>query len=407
MRIPRLRAGARTGRAAVGVLLLASAFLALPTGPATGDPEADPQSASQSSVAAPTPELQALIADDPAEGLPGFNDLPIPRSISITEGTVTASQHAVARRSKMSITAQPIWAAMYYGEFNDPIENPTRYNAPRCTSTTNVACLPDPFYQPSCATEDPSTQWTAAYFRHQMYPLKPIDGGGAEVGVLSEDRINLIAFGTIPATATLTISVPRVRGKFQPLIAHTWSRPFRSTGCAPRPSDIPGASALVDGKVILQLSDLEVDGVPVDLGARCRTKDPAQLSLWGDSVSGNYSAARGGPLGAFDGLHPGSRGPLNSPYYRTDNGRTIPPSSGIDIPPFANCGTSGDDLSPLVSAMASGPNNPVRATQGQIFGFNRIPLEDIAMCSLTQPDSCPLPAPEVPERPPLPDGEGQ
>lgn len=404
MRIPHPRAGARSGRAAVGVVLLASAFLALPTGPAKGDPEADPQGASQSSVEAPTPELKALVADNPAEGFPGFNDLPAVNSISITEGTVTASQHAVARRSKISITARPIWTAIYYGEFNNPIEDPTGYIGPSCAR--NVACTPDPFFQPPCATDDPSTQWMTAYFRHPMYPMKPIDGGGAEVGILSEQRINMVAFGTIPATATLTISVPRVRGKIQPLIAHLWSDQKR--GCAPRPSDIPQASALVEGEIILQLSDLEVDGVPVDLGARCRTKQPAELYLWADFASGNYNANNGGPLGAYDGLHPGSRGPLNDPYYREDNGRTIPPSSGIDIPPFVNCGASGDDLSSLVSAMASGPNNPVRAIQGQTIALNRVPLEDLSMCggSPTRP-TCPLPAPETPEIPPLPDGEGQ
>ncbi|MET8523900.1 hypothetical protein OG801_07085 [Nocardioides sp. NBC_00163] len=404
MRIPRL--GARAGRATVGVLLLATTFLALPTGPATGDPEVDPQSATKSNVKAPIPELKALIADDPAAGLPGFSDLPTPRSISITEGTVTASQNAVARRSKMSITARPIWAAMYYGEFNNPIENPTGYVGPSCVR--KVACLPDPFYQPSCATEDPSTQWPTSYFRHPMYPIKPIEGGGAEVGIVTEDKVNLVAFGTIPATATLTISVPPVGGKVQPLMVHLWSRPAAASGCAPRPSDIPGASALVNGKVFIQLSDLEVDGVPVDLGPRCRTKHPAELYLWGDFARGSYNANNGGPLGAYDGLHPGSRGPLNSPYYRNDNGRTIPPSTGIDIPSFANCGTNGDDLSPLVSAMASGPNNPVRATQGQINAFNRVPLEDLSMCSGSPArPSCPLPGPEVPERPPLPDGEGE
>lgn len=400
MRIPR--PGVRAGRATFGVLLLAATFLALPTGPATGEPETDPQSASRS-LTPLLPGVPALIADDPSAGLPGFDDLPANLSISQTEGTVTASQHAVARRSKMSITARPIWAALFYGEFNDPIDNPTRYRAPSCPR--QIACVSDPFFQPPCATEDPSTQWKSTYFRHPMYPIKPIKGGGAEVGILTQDKINLIAFGTIPATATLTISVPRVNGKVEPLIAHLWDG--KTSGCVPRPSDIPRVSALVEGEVILQLSDLEVDGVPVDLGPRCRTEHPAALYLWGDFASGEYNVNNGGPLGAFDGLHPGSRAPLDDPYYREDNGRTIPPSSGIDIPPFAHCGTNDDDLSPLVTAMASGPNNPVRATQGQIIGLNRIPLEDLTTCDPFRPDLCPLPAPGKPERPPLPDGEGQ
>ncbi|HEY9393439.1 MAG TPA: hypothetical protein VIP58_04855 [Nocardioides sp.] len=405
MPIPRPRAGARTGRVAVGVLLLAATFLALPTGPATGDPEVDPPSASQSSVKAPTPDLQALIADDPAEGLPGFDDLPPSRSISQTEGIVTNSQHAVARRSKMSITSQQIWGGLYFGELNDPIENPTKYTT---NCTTRVRCVPDPFYQPSCATDDPATQWMTNYFRTPLYPFKPLEGGGAEVGILTEDKINLIAFGTIPATATLTIAVPRVSGKVQPLMTHAWARKVR--GCVPPPSELPKTSTLVEGKVTLQLSDLEVDGVPVELGPNCRTNQPADLRLWGegDAASGGYSPGSGGKLGAFDGLHPGSRGPLNDPYYFQDNGRTIPASTGIDIPPFSNCGTSGDDLSPLVSAMASGPNNPVRAVQGGLIAWGRIPLEEPSKCGGTPTRPvCPLPGPEVPPMPPLPDGEGQ
>lgn len=404
MRIPRPRAGARIGRVAIGVLLLAGTFLALPIGPATGDPEVGPLSASQSTVRAQLPGVVPLIEDDPGAGLPGFNDLPAHLSISATEGTVTSSQRAVARRSKMSITSRPIWGALYLYGHNTPVDNPTRY-LPACHPGLKTHCTPDPFYQPSCATDDPATQWRTAYSRHALYPIKPLEGGGAEVGVLIEDKINLIAFGTIPATATLTMSVPRVNGAFRPLMSHLWDR--KTGGCAPRPRDIPAVSALVEGKVIIQLSDLEVDGVPVDLGPRCRTRRPADVYLWGDAGSGNYFPSSGGPLGAFDGLHPGSRGPLNDPFYFEDNGRTLPPSSGVDIPPFVNCGTGGDDLSPVVSAMASGPNNPVRAVQGGLVFLNRIPLEDLTMCTTGGAARCPLPAPEAPPMPPLPDGEGE
>lgn len=407
MRIPHLRAGARTGRVVAGVLLLAATSLALATSPAGSEPAGDPSSASPSSVKAPTPELKALISDDPAEGLPGFDDLPPRLSISQTEGIVTNSQHAVARRAKMSITSQQIWGGLYFGELNDPLENPTRYLA-TCNSVRIPHCIPDPFYQPSCATEDPATQWVTSYFRTPLYPLKPLEGGGAEVGILTKEKINLITFGAIPATATLTISVPRVNGKIQPLMSHSWAR-SRNRGCTNIPADIPGASALVEGKINIRLSDLTVDGVPVELGPNCRTNRPIDLYLWGDASAGRpYAPGSGGYLAAFDGLHPGSRGPLNDPYYFEDNGRTIPASTGIDIPPFANCGTSGDDLSPLVSAMASGPNNPVRALQGGLIAWNRIPLEDLSKCggSPTRP-VCPLPGPEVPPMPPLPDGEGQ
>ncbi|MBC7278750.1 hypothetical protein [Nocardioides sp.] len=404
MRIPHPRSSARTGRVVVGVLLLAGTLMAIPTSPATGDPEVVPRGASQSDVKDQLPGVTALIADNPADGLPGFDDLPVNLSISGSEGTVTSSQHAVARRSKMSITSRPIWGALYLFAYNTPFDKPTTFKSP-CNNFLKTHCVSDPFYQPSCATDDPTTQWGTFYFRNPMYPFKPLKGGGAEVGILSEDSINLVAFGSIPATATLTMSVPRVNGKVQPLISHVWQRMGR--GCAPLPSTLPRVSALVEGEVNIQLSDLEIDGVPVDLGPRCRTERPAELYLWNDPATGPYFPASGGPLGAFDGLHPGSRAPLNDPYYFEDNGRNIPPSSGVLIPPFVNCGTGGDDLSPVVSAMASGPNNPVRATQGEVSIINRIPLEDLNMCDPQRPKVCPLPAPEKPSMPPLPDGEGQ
>ncbi|GGU39079.1 hypothetical protein [Nocardioides albus] len=406
MRIPH--PGARAGQAAIGVLLLAATFLAVLSGPAQGDPEVDPRSASQSNLKADLPGVTTLIEDNPAEGLPGFDDLPANLSLSGTEGTVTNSQHAVARRAKMSITTSPIWAALYTFTFNSPIENPTTYKG-GCNKFNKTPCTPDPFYQPPCATDDPSTQWPTRYSHHILYPFKPLEGGGAEVGILSEDKLNLIAFGSIPATATLTMSVPRVNGKVQPLASHLWERriPGAPTGCSPRPNDIPIVSALVEGKVTLELSDLEVDGVPVELGTKCRTSHPANIYLWGDYGSGSYFPATGGPLAAYEGMHPGSRGPLNDPYYYEDNGRTIPPSSGVDIPPFVNCGVGGEDLSPVVTAMASGPNNPVRAIQGPLIFINRIPLENITMCEPHRPTVCPLPAPEIPEMPPLPDGEGE
>lgn len=401
MRIPRPRAGARTGRVAVGILLLGAILLALPTSPATGDPEDEPQGASQSNLVPAPPGVAPLIADDPGEGFPGYTDLPLNKSISATEGTVTNSQRSVVLRSKMSITTSPIWAALYLYAFNEPVENPTAYK-PACAGTGH--CTPDPFYQPDCATDDLATQWMTAYSRHPLYPLKPLKGGGAEVGVLTETKVHLIAFGTIPATATLTMSVPRVDGKVQPLMSHMWDR--KAKGCAPLPPDLPKVSALVEGKVIIQLSDLQIDGVPVDLGPKCRTGRPADVYLWNDPASGAYFPSSGGPLGAFEGLHPGSRGPLNDPYYFEDKGRTLPASSGVDIPPFVNCGARGDDLSKLVSAMASGPNNPVRAVQGSLIFLDRIPLEDLDMCATTD-KRCPLPPPATPPMPPLTDGEGQ
>lgn len=341
--------------------------------------------------------------DEPAvAAAPGDEDLP-QTPIAQARGVVTNSQGGVVRRSKMYITTRsekPIWGVLYQGIYNWPVENPTSF-LPLCIR--GRPCVPDPFYQPPCATDDPATQRQAQYIRYRLYPVSPRGGGrGADVGLITEMQVNLIAFGSLPATATLTLRVPRVDGKVQPLRVHTWQT--RVLGCDPS-YVAPAVSALAEGQVDITLADLKVDGVPVDLGPSCRTVRAADLQLWGETELGGYFPGSGGPLGAYDGLHPGSLGPLKSPFYFEDNGRVIPPSTGITIPPFTGCGTDGEDLSALVTAMASGPNNPVRARQGPLISHidGIVDLNNLARCDHN--GVCPLPAPEIPDRPPLPEGD--
>lgn len=337
--------------------------------------------------------------DEPAQ-VPGEADLP-QTPIAQARGVVTNSQGGVVRRSKMYLTIKPekpIWGVLYQGVYNWPVENPTSFLS---LCSRGRPCVPDPFYQPPCATDDPLTQRRGPYFKSRLYPVSPLSGGGADVGLLAEMKVNLIAFGALPATATLTLRVPRVDGKVKPLTVHIWQT--NQLGCDPT-YVAPAVSALAEGQVGISLGDLEVDGVPVDLGPSCRTVRPADLQLWGETELGGYFPGSGGPLGAFDALHPGSLGPLDSPFYFEDNGRVIPPSTGITIPPFTGCGTGGEDLSALVTAMASGPNNPVRARQSPLVA----PIDDIDLGNLAKCDQngvCPLPAPAVPDRPPLPEGD--
>lgn len=337
--------------------------------------------------------------------LPGASDLPAPGTISLAEGTVTGSQGTVVRGSRMYITVgpeNPIWGALYFAEFNWPVEDPTQFVA---LCSQGRPCVPDPFYQPECATDEPATRKMSYYFRNPLYPLSPLGGGGADVGLLAETRVNLLAFGSIPATATLTMRTPSSGGSVRPLMAHIWQRGTGyPIGCGPLQVAAPPISALVEGKVEIRLSDLTVDGVSVDLGPNCRTETPVDLYLWGETDRRGYYPNSGGDLGAYDGLHPGSVIPLDDPFYFGHfEGRDLPASSGVHVPPFTGCGIGSDDLSPVISAMASGPNNPVRAVQGQTASFDSIPLEDLTQCSPF--GGCPLPAPAVPPMPPLPSGE--
>ena len=337
-----------------------------------------------------------------AAQFPGEDQVPPPGSISLTQGTVTSSQGAVVNRSKMYITtaaSNPIWGAMYFGQFNFPVESPETYVL-ACADVGGPPCVPNPFDQPECATDDPTTQAGMSYQSHRMYTMGPFPDGGADVGLVNRMKVNLLAFGSIPAVATLTMRTPVIGGEVTPLNIHIWQY-TNDESCDP--NFVPEPSALVEGKVDIYLSDLSIDGVAVELGPNCRTERPSDLFLWGDFASGAYTAGSGGPLGSSEGLHPGSILPLTSPVYQgAFDGREIPASAGVDVAPFVGCGSESDDLSAVVTAMASGPNNPVSAVQGPLVPLGEIPWDDFTRCIS---ELCPLPGPAKPEMPPLPNGE--
>lgn len=338
----------------------------------------------------------------PGDPVPGSEDLPS-TPFSLAQGIVTASQGTVVRRSKTYITIgnpEPIWGVFYTNLYNTPVDNPTTYAA---LCARGRPCISDPFVQPSCATDDQETQERGFYLQSHLYPYVRLKGGGIDVGRLATTRVNLVAFGSIPASVVMTLRLARAGGKVRPIRAHNWV--VTRAGCDP--SFTARDHNLLVGEVEVTLSDLRVDGVPVNLGKSCRTVRPAQLQMWGTDgpTTDGYTAGGGGTIEAREGVHIAARAPLDSPYYGTDRGLVVHASSGIDIPRFVGCGSNGDDLSPLVTAMASGPNNPVVVNQKSI-----IPHEgglDLANMEKCQNDGihCPLPAPPLLPRPPLPDGD--
>jgi hypothetical protein len=80
-------------------------------------------------------------------------------------------------------------------------------------------------------------------------------------------------------------------------------------------------------QVMARLSNAKVNGVPLDLGPDCVTSDKVTLSL-------------NGPYEAFGVGH-----------IRTD------PEKGFTLPAFRGCAAGGQDLTPLLTGMSSGPGN--------------------------------------------------
>jgi len=103
-----------------------------------------------------------------------------------------------------------------------------------------------------------------------------------------------------------------------------------------------GQETTVTASVTVHLSNLKVDGTPLDVGSRCQAGS-AGLQVVGAS-SGNVSTPPAG-------------------QYIILAGGTL--TGTVTIPAFTGCVTpSGENLDPLLSSAVSGPGNDVQLTQG-------------------------------------------
>ncbi|TXS43500.1 DUF6801 domain-containing protein [Streptomyces sp. OR43] len=92
---------------------------------------------------------------------------------------------------------------------------------------------------------------------------------------------------------------------------------------------------------MLRLRDVEVNGVPMDVGNSCRTSKPFRLTLEGRMTMT--------PEGVIDG-------------YTLVSGGVL--TGSVTIPSFSGCGTAGEDLDSLFTASISGESGYVKQTQG-------------------------------------------
>lgn len=211
-------------------------------------------------------------------------------------------------------------------------------------------------------------------FDNYVYALSP-EGAPDAFGHFPPTRIRTVAFGSIPAEVTMHISQLRDQENLPvPLVATTFASSY--SGSPGERAGNRNFDTKVTGEVSVRLSDLVVDGVPVDLGPDCKTGEPATLA--GLRGQGFW---REGVGAAPEDEVPDTQIPgrwLTTPYYTAPNGGLL--SGAIDVPAFTNCGTGGEDLSPLLTAMASGPGNSLTIRQsptGQCFptGLGK-PCED-------------------------------
>lgn len=138
-------------------------------------------------------------------------------------------------------------------------------------------------------------------------------------------RNTFLGFGFAPVSATLQIS------EIGTLNASLVTCNF------PRCPSSPPNVALFFARVSLSVSDVDVNGVPLDVGPHCRTATPFDLKLTGLAPAYNI----GSQYGVLTGT--------------------------VTVPPFTGCGV-GENLDPIFDASVSGPGNFVKITQA-VFCF--------------------------------------
>jgi hypothetical protein len=138
-------------------------------------------------------------------------------------------------------------------------------------------------------------------------------------------RVAFRAFGYIPVSATIDISEI---GSLN--LALIWCTP------APKCPDHPANTALLSGRLTLRLSDVEIDGVPLNVGPHCQTAQPFDLALTGLPPAYNVNLIHGVLTGT------------------------------VAIPPFKGCASGGYNLDPLFTATVSGPGNFVKLSQAPL-----------------------------------------
>ena len=169
-------------------------------------------------------------------------------------------------------------------------------------------------------------------YRHVLKPGKLIAFSTGELYYrghheLPPVRATFLAFRFVPVTATLEVT------ELTPIKIRSVS----GTLAPPYPLTVSGTT-----KVRIQISDVDVNGVPLAIGPHCRPVRSPQLTLVGHGFNTvpptGYTVPTGGPL-----------------------------SGELTIPAFTDCGVA-QNLDPLLTGSISGPGNYVLMTQGKLCG---------------------------------------
>jgi len=167
-------------------------------------------------------------------------------------------------------------------------------------------------------------------------------------------KATFLNFGFVPVTAVLTLSETTWPSSHPPVENPKCYRGFNMNQPVPLTSPIVTVfsdlnDSSTEGFPVLNISEtyltihisqVEVNGVPLDVGPGCTTAQPVHAILTGKGHNGPP------PTG-----------------YTLDNGGPL--TGNVTIPQFTHCGV-GENLDPLFDAGISGPGNFQLMTQGTL-----------------------------------------
>jgi hypothetical protein len=204
----------------------------------------------------------------------------------------------------------------------------------------------------------------------------------ASWGRFPDVRVNTVAFGNIPVTVVVRITQLRDQeGLPVPFKVRQLDNRICSSATLPPEfrEEYSGkisyiGSATVSGPVTVEVVEIDVDGLPVAVGSRCRTSLPIDMVLRGRGAF-RLNAIQYADEATGEVI-PAALMPPNRPteYFITTQGGSL--TGEIDIPPFTGCGVGAEDLSPLITSAVSGPGNPVEAFVGPLSTPETCPLLD-------------------------------
>lgn len=166
-------------------------------------------------------------------------------------------------------------------------------------------------------------------------------------GMTAPFSVKTVAFGNIPVVATLRLAQRRTASDLPiPILFTAKDELMRTSGQVYHDVDLSDVLSV-------QVESIAVDGEDLNLRPGCTTTQPATIKLHGNGFHSSDAWVDQSQPWLSDVYVPGLGGRL---------------SGTVDVPGFERCVTrSGEDISPLLTAAVSGPDNAVSLHVSRVF----------------------------------------